>query len=181
MPNYYCFQIDLPQYRKEKWPYDGTHNRPDHVASILRQLNITSSQSPKKQSLYEWGWRHKNGISVSSSNDCGIRNSKTSKRLQRLPQAIIVGVKKGGTRALLEFLKVHPDVRAPGPEVHFFDRNYHKGLEWYRYVSIYCQWSSLGPIKLLRCVPRAISLSPNASSYSCFSCIRALTDRKSVV
>ena len=53
-------------------------------------------------------------------------------RTRRLPDAIIIGVKKGGTRALLEFLKVHPDVRAPGPEIHFFDRQYRKGLDWYR-------------------------------------------------
>jgi hypothetical protein len=51
---------------------------------------------------------------------------------RRLPQAIIIGVKKGGTRALLEFLKAHPDVRAPNPEIHFFDRHYDRGLEWYR-------------------------------------------------
>ncbi|KAM9296244.1 heparan sulfate glucosamine 3-O-sulfotransferase 3A1-like [Gastrophryne carolinensis] len=51
---------------------------------------------------------------------------------KKLPQAIIIGVKKGGTRALLEFLRVHPDIRAVGAEPHFFDRNYHKGLEWYR-------------------------------------------------
>lgn len=51
---------------------------------------------------------------------------------KRFPQAIIIGVKKGGTRALLEFLRVHPDVRAVGAEPHFFDRFYHKGLEWYR-------------------------------------------------
>ncbi|OCT61745.1 heparan sulfate glucosamine 3-O-sulfotransferase 6 [Xenopus laevis] len=51
---------------------------------------------------------------------------------KRFPQAIIVGVKKGGTRALLEFLRVHPDVRALGAEPHFFDRCYDKGLEWYR-------------------------------------------------
>ncbi|XP_051987379.1 heparan sulfate glucosamine 3-O-sulfotransferase 4-like [Xyrauchen texanus] len=49
-----------------------------------------------------------------------------------LPQAIIIGVKKGGTRALLEALRVHPDVRAVGNEPHFFDRNYEKGLDWYR-------------------------------------------------
>jgi [heparan sulfate]-glucosamine 3-sulfotransferase 3 len=41
-------------------------------------------------------------------------------------------VKKGGTRALLEFLRVHPDVRAVGAEPHFFDRSYDKGLAWYR-------------------------------------------------
>ncbi|KAM9715617.1 heparan sulfate glucosamine 3-O-sulfotransferase 3A1-like [Menidia menidia] len=51
---------------------------------------------------------------------------------KKLPQALIVGVKKGGTRALLEFLRVHPDIRAVGAEPHFFDRNYEKGLQWYR-------------------------------------------------
>ncbi|KAM4764922.1 heparan sulfate glucosamine 3-O-sulfotransferase 2 [Corvus cornix cornix] len=51
---------------------------------------------------------------------------------KRLPRAIVVGVKKGGTRAVLEFIRVHPEVRALGTEPHFFDRNYHRGLEWYR-------------------------------------------------
>eukprot|EP00058_Branchiostoma_floridae_P019599 XP_002605089.1 hypothetical protein BRAFLDRAFT_124145 [Branchiostoma floridae] len=51
---------------------------------------------------------------------------------RKLPQVIIIGVKKGGTRALLEYLRLHPDIRAVGPEVHFFDRKYENGLEWYR-------------------------------------------------
>ncbi|KHJ84563.1 hypothetical protein OESDEN_15721 [Oesophagostomum dentatum] len=51
---------------------------------------------------------------------------------RRFPTAIIVGVKKAGTRALLEFLRLNPLIRAPGPEVHFFDKNYHRGLQWYR-------------------------------------------------
>lgn len=53
---------------------------------------------------------------------------------KKLPQALIIGVKKGGTRALLEFLRVHPDIRAVGAEPHFFDRNYHNGMEWYRWI-----------------------------------------------
>ncbi|XP_055509638.1 heparan sulfate glucosamine 3-O-sulfotransferase 3A1-like [Leucoraja erinacea] len=52
--------------------------------------------------------------------------------VRKLPQAIIIGVKKGGTRALLEFVRVHPDIRAVGEEPHFFDRHYEKGLRWYR-------------------------------------------------
>uniref|UniRef100_A0A0N4ZC57 Sulfotransfer_1 domain-containing protein n=1 Tax=Parastrongyloides trichosuri TaxID=131310 RepID=A0A0N4ZC57_PARTI len=60
----------------------------------------------------------------------------TSKNLQfqerRYPQAIIIGVKKSGTRALLEFLKINKRIKAPGPEVHYFDKNYNKGLDWYR-------------------------------------------------
>ncbi|VDM56127.1 unnamed protein product, partial [Angiostrongylus costaricensis] len=51
---------------------------------------------------------------------------------KKFPSAIIVGVKKAGTRALLEFLRLNANIRAPGPEVHFFDKNYHRGLEWYR-------------------------------------------------
>ncbi|XP_077359818.1 heparan sulfate glucosamine 3-O-sulfotransferase 3B1-like [Festucalex cinctus] len=60
------------------------------------------------------------------------RLSPLGEGAKKLPQALIVGVKKGGTRALLEFLRVHPDIRAVGAEPHFFDRNYDNGLEWYR-------------------------------------------------
>lgn len=50
-----------------------------------------------------------------------------------LPNAIIIGAKKAGTRALINFLKFHPEVTAAPNEVHFFDRdeNYSRGLQWY--------------------------------------------------
>lgn len=53
---------------------------------------------------------------------------------RRLPQAIIIGTRKSGTRALLRFLEINPAVRSPNKEVHFFDRNsnYELGIEWYR-------------------------------------------------
>lgn len=51
---------------------------------------------------------------------------------RHLPEVLIIGVKKSGTRALLEFIRLHPDVRAAGCEVHFFDRHYGRGLHWYR-------------------------------------------------
>ena len=71
--------------------------------------------------------------SVSHNDNMNGRLTKNGQiATKKLPQAIIIGVKKGGTRALLEFLRIHPDVRAPGPEIHFFDRYYHKGLDWYR-------------------------------------------------
>jgi len=54
--------------------------------------------------------------------------------VRRLPQCLIIGVRKGGTRALLEFLNLHPDVQAERREVHFFDNDnrYKRGLDWYR-------------------------------------------------
>ncbi|XP_076329589.1 heparan sulfate glucosamine 3-O-sulfotransferase 1-like [Tachypleus tridentatus] len=53
---------------------------------------------------------------------------------RRLPQVIIIGVRKGGTRALLEFLNVHPMVQKSSGEVHFFDNDakHSLGFEWYR-------------------------------------------------
>lgn len=53
---------------------------------------------------------------------------------RRLPQCIIIGVRKGGTRALLRFLNLHPNIQAAGREIHFFDDdyNYSLGYDWYR-------------------------------------------------
>ncbi|KAJ1530880.1 hypothetical protein ONE63_005722 [Megalurothrips usitatus] len=60
-----------------------------------------------------------------------VRFPRTSRRL---PQCLIIGVRKCGTRALLEMLFLHPRVQKAAGEVHFFDRddNYSRGLEWYR-------------------------------------------------
>ncbi|XP_032995420.1 heparan sulfate glucosamine 3-O-sulfotransferase 3B1-like [Lacerta agilis] len=73
-----------------------------------------------------------NGGAAADSPLSPISSFLNGSGTKRLPQAVIIGVKKGGTRALLEFLRVHPDVRAVGAEPHFFDRNYERGLTWYR-------------------------------------------------
>ncbi|RUS81911.1 hypothetical protein EGW08_010338 [Elysia chlorotica] len=54
-------------------------------------------------------------------------------RSHRLPGAIIIGVRKGGTKALIEFLNIHPQVVAATDEMHFFsdDDNYGQGMHWY--------------------------------------------------
>ncbi|CAG2193519.1 heparan sulfate glucosamine 3-O-sulfotransferase 1-like [Mytilus edulis] len=53
---------------------------------------------------------------------------------RRFPQCIIFGVRKCGTRALLEFIGLHPQVQNAEHEMHFFDEDekYNLGLEWYR-------------------------------------------------
>ncbi|XP_044584874.1 heparan sulfate glucosamine 3-O-sulfotransferase 5 [Cotesia glomerata] len=63
-----------------------------------------------------------------------VSKAHFSRTNRHLPQAIIVGVRKCGTRALLEMLFLHPQIQKAAGEVHFFDRddNYEKGLEWYR-------------------------------------------------
>lgn len=64
--------------------------------------------------------------------------SKKNQTLKHLivfsSQTLVIGVRKCGTRALLEMLYLHPRIQKAAGEVHFFDRdeNYWKGLEWYR-------------------------------------------------
>lgn len=51
----------------------------------------------------------------------------------RLPDYLIVGAQKAGTTALQAMLAQHPRVRSAWTkEVHFFDRYYDLGLDWYR-------------------------------------------------
>uniref|UniRef100_A0A673JBP4 Sulfotransferase n=2 Tax=Sinocyclocheilus rhinocerous TaxID=307959 RepID=A0A673JBP4_9TELE len=52
---------------------------------------------------------------------------------RRLPDIIIIGVRKGGTRALIEMLSLHSDIVAAQSEVHFFDwdSHYRRGADWY--------------------------------------------------
>lgn len=50
----------------------------------------------------------------------------------RLPDFLIIGAQKAGTTALYNHLCGHPDVvPAMRKEVHFFDREYRRGLAWY--------------------------------------------------
>ncbi|KAI0229226.1 Heparan sulfate glucosamine 3-O-sulfotransferase 1, partial [Lamellibrachia satsuma] len=51
---------------------------------------------------------------------------------RRLPQCIIIGEKKCGTRALINYLALHPDVVTAPWEINFFNSYYDRGLEWYR-------------------------------------------------
>lgn len=50
-----------------------------------------------------------------------------------LPDFIIIGAQKGGTSSLYQYLKKHPQIlRANLKELHFFSKEYHKGLNWYK-------------------------------------------------
>lgn len=97
----------------------------DVIDDVYRSTSV--HRSSKTVSQKDAGQVLQTELSNNNSN-----NVSALRLEQRLPQVIIIGVKKGGTRALLEFLRLHPDVRAVGPEVHFFDRNYDRGLDWYK-------------------------------------------------
>jgi hypothetical protein len=54
-------------------------------------------------------------------------------RRDALPDFLIIGAQKAGTTSLASYLAAHPGVvPSKCKEVHFFDLNYEKGVDWYR-------------------------------------------------
>jgi Sulfotransferase domain len=51
-----------------------------------------------------------------------------------LPDYLIIGVKRGGTTSLQQYVTAHPDVIAPNAAKasHYFDVNFSKSFSWYR-------------------------------------------------
>ena len=72
-------------------------------------------------------------INAKSGIESSNTNTTTSLGSKVLPKCIIIGVRKGGTRALLEMLTLHPSIKMASQEVHFFDNdtNYGRGYTWY--------------------------------------------------
>jgi len=77
-------------------------------------------------------WRRGDYPTTESTPLDGWTNQQET-RQRRLPQAVIIGEMKCGTRALINSLALHPDVVTAEHEVGYFvGRNYDRGLEWYR-------------------------------------------------
>ena len=52
--------------------------------------------------------------------------------LRQYPDFIIIGTQRGGTTSLYRYLTAHPEIgQASRKEVHFFDRYFDKGIDWY--------------------------------------------------
>ena len=50
----------------------------------------------------------------------------------RVIDFIIIGVQKGGTSSAMINLEKHPDISIPHEELHFYDRDWVKGVDWYK-------------------------------------------------
>ena len=59
--------------------------------------------------------------------------NKATVTLRRMPDFIIVGAQKAGTSSLFKYCRQHPQINTCWlKEVHFFDKNFHQGEDWYR-------------------------------------------------
>ncbi len=58
---------------------------------------------------------------------------KLREKFGLLPNFMIIGIPKGGTTSLFNYLSRHPDVAmSVRKEINYFSNNYNKGLGWYR-------------------------------------------------
>jgi hypothetical protein len=101
------------------------------VSTILLLYNFVAYDTDTATSELE---RREAKLSHTPMVSSGIRPQNCSLRtFRKFPTAVIIGVRKGGTRALIDMLKCHPDIVAATSEVHYFDRdeNFGRGVQWY--------------------------------------------------
>lgn len=68
-----------------------------------------------------------------SINKLEWKNRRLTAKSRALPSFIVIGAQKSGTTSLRGYIKQHPYVRMSfHKEVHFFDRHYSEGVDWYR-------------------------------------------------
>ena len=62
------------------------------------------------------------------------RSVRATSGLRMLPDFLVVGAQRSGTTSMFKTLAQHPQVAKPflRKGVHFFDKNYDEGLDWYR-------------------------------------------------
>ena len=66
----------------------------------------------------------------------GRRALFEARRMTRVPRAmpgfLLIGAQKSGTSSMFSYLKQHPQIVRPiFKELYYFDRHYHRGLNWY--------------------------------------------------
>ncbi|KAL1452755.1 hypothetical protein WDU94_006955 [Cyamophila willieti] len=102
------------------------------ITSFKIELRHNFGSQLKKNDIFSSGKNHDLSYPLNASPKYKFLRDANLQASRHLPDALIIGVKKSGTRALLEFIKLHPNVQAPSSEMHFFDKNYARGIKWYR-------------------------------------------------
>lgn len=114
----------------------GAQIVPDYAAELPRhRLGERRSRVWEDRRVYT---DYNSGSPAALEKNCNCNSSSSGggshgRNSRRFPSALIIGARKGGTRALINMLNCHPDVVAAAVEVHYFDRdeNFERGVQWY--------------------------------------------------
>ncbi|XP_022083513.1 heparan sulfate glucosamine 3-O-sulfotransferase 1-like [Acanthaster planci] len=122
------------QLAVHKLTYSSKKNHPDRHKPMKKESWMEEDSVPRENATcdkccYRYTTIDKGLVKIRSKSD--LRKRGCSKRF---PDAIIFGVKKGGTTTLKNFLSYHPDIAFTQREVQFFTSTEErsKGLEYYR-------------------------------------------------
>ena len=113
-------QLFQGQSRKDKHHFEYTTSLSPDFYALTRPAEDPNSipDPPNRKSITQL------------ENEAAVANQH-GKAAKRFPTTLIIGVRKAGTRALLAILRIHPQIKSCGPEVHYFDQHYPRGLQWY--------------------------------------------------
>ncbi len=62
---------------------------------------------------------------------CFYERNRQGNRTFHSPKVIVIGAKKCSTEALYTVMRMHPQIQSPFQEIHYFDLNYDKSMDWY--------------------------------------------------
>ena len=125
-----AYNVNLPQIAIQQSSRDGLTYKAVNKQSPYRLLQIDESNDVTYDT---------NDIMYDVKDDDSVlrdmaTHSPQDTCIKRLPQAIIAGVQKCGTTALLKFLSAHPQVKAclKPAETKYFSQYHTKSLDWYK-------------------------------------------------
>lgn len=107
-------QSDILTPRLQTANFDSTSDSKNEIL-LSNAKNTNSLLFVSKQRLQTTDVARSNDVIYDETNNVTASSDDTSDNKfgeRRFPSAIIIGVKKGGTRALLEFLRIHPGMLA---------------------------------------------------------------------
>lgn len=128
----------IEKLKKESATDAKTHSLPrnesaDGYSKDYRNLTIYNQQ---RRSMEDWisGMKPKNHRNIHIYTTEEVKALHSDDKRRHFPHCLVIGVRKGGTSALRDFIALHPDIKAPRSEPGFFfnDITYQKGLEYYR-------------------------------------------------
>ena len=101
----------------------------DHLQQATPTLSHDTQLTESRPKVEERGPLQRTNV----ASDSEATPAADNRASRKFPQVIIIGVRKAGTRALINMLNSHPDIVAAKGEVHYFDRdeNFKKGIQWY--------------------------------------------------
>ncbi|ELT93236.1 hypothetical protein CAPTEDRAFT_199141 [Capitella teleta] len=121
----------LPKLYMYRWKVQGLLIALGLIVVLILYTTLSSTTVFQENPSMLEPQNHSNTVDLSVFHRDKIRYKHTKRHI---PQCIIIGCRKAGTRALLSFLNLHPQVQISKNEMHFFndDVSYSYGLEWYR-------------------------------------------------